>query len=101
MITKGDWKAWRFSKYHNWKVSMGDRNEFLDLGMEEESEANAQLIASAPRLDKENEELKKINRDLHEALKDILNRFNIPMDYKLDGNWNKAIQALSAVEGKE
>ena len=53
--TKGEWKAWRFSKHHNWKVSMGDRNEFLDLGMDDESEANAQLIASAP--------------DMYEALK--------------------------------
>ena len=36
---------------------MGDKNEFLDCGMEEESEANAHLIAAAPKM--------------HKALKDI------------------------------
>ena len=43
--TKGEWKAWRFSKFHNWKVSTGDDNWFVDCGME--GEANAHLIAAA------------------------------------------------------
>lgn len=38
---------------------------------EEEAEANAALIASAPTLKKENEELKERNRVLVEALKNI------------------------------
>ena len=44
--TKGEWKAWRFTKYHNWKVSTGNDNWFIDCG--KEGEANAHLIAAAP-----------------------------------------------------
>ena len=84
--TKGEWKAFRFSQYHNWKVAMGDVNEFLDLGLE--GEANAHLIAAAPAL--------------YEALKGMLNIFNRGQSVGAVGYviCAEAEQALSKAEGK-
>lgn len=58
--TKGEWEAFRFSQFHNWKVRMGSRNEFLDLGQDDCAQANAQLIAAAPRLVEELIEVSKM-----------------------------------------
>jgi len=45
--TKGEWKVFRFSQHHHWKIDTGDPDWFIDCGM---NEANANLIAAAPEL---------------------------------------------------
>lgn len=67
--TKGEWRA----VYHGW-VDDGSKPIWFvetadDVVCEVHDKANAQLIASAPRLNKENKELKEINKDLREACK--------------------------------
>ena len=52
--TKGEWKLFRLSQHHHWKIKTGEDNDFIDCGM---NEANAHLIAAAP--------------DMYEALKDL------------------------------
>jgi hypothetical protein len=47
-FTKGDWKAFRFSKFHNWKVIIGKRNDFLDLGHDNQSGPDANIISASP-----------------------------------------------------
>ncbi len=58
----GKWIVFRFSKVHNWKIDTGD-NWFIDCGMEENSEANAERIVKAVN---SHDAMKK-------ALKELLN----------------------------
>lgn len=60
----------------------------------EEAEANAALIASAPTLKKENEELKERNRVLVEALGQLVNRIESNWEAITSGNQNGVIGAL-------
>lgn len=84
--TEGEWRAWRFSKFHNWKVSMGDRNEFLDLGQDAEAQANANLIAAAP--------------DMYQALKQAVRTFEAFRISPVDPRYRMLIDALIKVEVK-
>ena len=46
-VTMEKWMKFRFSKFHSWKIKTGDDNWFIDCGMEENSEANAERIVKA------------------------------------------------------
>ena len=82
-----------FSKYHNWKVETGEANWFIDCGMEEDSEANANLIAAAP--------------DMYEALKsfsDALVEANLEcrcLEFiDIDKSYQLCYKALHKADGK-
>lgn len=88
--TRGEWTVFRFSDFHNWKVRTGEDNWFIDCGIEENAEANANLIAAAP--------------DMYEALKAIR---DFLVEYRRTVNdpssWpilNKMNEALAKAEGK-
>ena len=82
--TKGEWTKFRFSKFHNWKVSTGDANWYVDCGMEEDSEANARLIAAAP--------------DMYEALKGITAQFAGLLNQTDRDFIDKGVKALAKAE---
>lgn len=80
--TPGEWKCSPVMNFSDMLVSYINAGEQpiaqlrgLTTGQEEEAEANAKLIASAPALLSENKKLKEINGELLEALKECMEYF--------------------------
>jgi len=94
------WSKFRFSPSHNWKISAGDMDEkenFIDCGMDFNSEANANLIISAVNacieINPDNPMAVALSiKDMYEKLKalGITNKLMV----LIDGEWLEASKEL-------
>lgn len=99
-----EWKKFRFTKQHNWKIDTGD-NYFIDCGNESNSEDNADLIIAVVNA------CMKVNPDnpiaAAEALPDMLTVLeNLLSVYGIEEScfvppsyWSDAIAAINKAKG--